>query len=72
MESYFVRIYRRKEGNPQEIAGTVEEVITSNIRAFKSLGELKDLFLTPTDHISSGARTDHQEISVTEKAEDTL
>jgi len=49
MESYIVRIYRRTEDGPQDIAGIVEEVETQTTKPFKSSGELVRLLKNEKD-----------------------
>ena len=43
MENYIVRIYRRNESDPQQIAGMLENVEKSENTAFKSFEELMQL-----------------------------
>ena len=43
MDSYLVRIYRRKENNPRLLVGTVEEPGGNGKKAFSNLYELWDI-----------------------------
>ena len=40
MESYIVRVYRRSEDNPNEVAGLVETVGSDDRKAFQSFSGL--------------------------------
>ena len=43
MESYLVRIYRRKENNPRLLIGVVEETGANEKKAFQNVYELWDI-----------------------------
>ena len=50
MESYLVRIYRRKENNPHLLIGVAEEPGVKGKKAFSNLWELWDI-LNPVKKI---------------------
>jgi hypothetical protein len=43
LNTYIVRVYRRKNGIPQNLVGVVEEVGKKEKRAFTSLDDLWDI-----------------------------
>ena len=56
MESYLIRIYRRNENNPEGITGTVQEIVSSENRAFKSLAELGEFIIGKDKDNPSGKK----------------
>jgi len=47
LENYIVRIYRRDQDKPAEIAGLVELVETEKKQAFKNMDELSQILCNP-------------------------
>ena len=47
MENYIVRIYRRDQDRPDEIAGLVELVEVEKKQAFKNMDELSKIICSP-------------------------
>ena len=47
MENYIVRIYRRGQDKPDEIAGLVELVEVEKKQAFKNIDELSQILCSP-------------------------
>lgn len=47
MENYIVRIYRRDQDRPSEIAGLVELVEVEKKQAFKNMDELSQILCSP-------------------------
>ena len=47
MENYIVRIYRRDQNRPDEIAGLVELVEAEKKQAFKNMDELSQILCSP-------------------------
>ena len=47
MENYIVRIYRRDQDRPDEIAGLVELVEAEKKQAFKNIDELSQILCSP-------------------------
>jgi len=50
MDSYIVRIYRRSQDNPDELAGLVEMVGSSERMSFKTFSELTSVLYRLLDH----------------------
>jgi len=44
LETYIVRVYRREPGVPCELAGTVEEPGSSEMKSFAGIDELLSIF----------------------------
>jgi hypothetical protein len=47
LENYIVRIYRRDQDRPDEIAGLVELVEAEKKQAFKNMDELSQILCSP-------------------------
>jgi hypothetical protein len=47
LENYIVRIYRRDQDRPDEIAGLVELVEVEKKQAFKNIDELSQILCNP-------------------------
>ena len=47
MENYIVRIYRRDQDKPAEIAGLVELIEVEKKQAFKNIDELSQILCSP-------------------------
>jgi uncharacterized membrane protein len=47
LENYIVRIYRRDQDRPDEIAGLVELVEVEKKQAFKNIDELSQILCSP-------------------------
>ena len=47
MENYIVRIYRRGQDRPDEIAGLVELIEVEKKQAFKNIDELSQILCSP-------------------------
>jgi len=47
LENYIVRIYRRDQDRPSEIAGLVELVEAEKKQAFKNMDELSQILCSP-------------------------
>ena len=50
MDSYIVRIYRRSQGDPDELAGLVETVGTSERLSFRNFPELTSVLRRMLEH----------------------
>lgn len=55
MDSYIVRIYRRSQGDPDELAGLVETVGTSERSSFRNFTELTSVLRSMLQHSGTGA-----------------
>jgi hypothetical protein len=47
LENYIVRVYRRDQDKPAEIAGLVELIEAEKKQAFKNLDELSQILCSP-------------------------
>ena len=57
MENYIVRIYRRDQDKPTEIAGLVELVEAEKRQAFKNIDELSQILCGPEKKTSRRKRS---------------
>jgi len=55
MDSYIVRIYRRSQGDPDELAGLVETVGTSERLSFRNFPELTSVLHRMLQHNGADA-----------------
>ena len=69
MDSYIVRIYRKGQDSPEEIAGLVEMVGSSERMAFKSFPELTSVLHSMLDDGSGSGRIKMQQAAAGGKAE---
>ncbi len=73
MENYIVRIYRREQDNPEEIAGQVEDVEDGSVYAFDSIDCLDDIFLrAPRSLHKNKSRKRAEIISLSESMQCTV
>ncbi len=64
MDSYIVRIYRRKKNNPRVLVGLVEEVGTKGKKAFNDLDDLWNILNSKERNVSlstDGIRNAHKD-----------
>lgn len=54
MESYIVRIYRREQADPTQLAGQVEDVSDGGVHPFTSADNLGEIFTHKTAAAASG------------------
>ncbi|MGD8618973.1 MAG: hypothetical protein PVH54_07250 [Gammaproteobacteria bacterium] len=71
MDSYIVRIYRRSQGDSDELAGLVETVGTSERLAFRNFSELASVLHRMLEHNGNDALVRQQQ-SGTEAEPDRL
>lgn len=60
MENYIVRIYRRDQDSPSEIAGLVELVEAKKKQAFKNIDELSQILCSTENKKISGKKKSNQ------------
>ncbi len=57
METYIVRIYRRKEGEPETFIGDVEKAGVDERKVFHNSNSLLEILTTPDKSKSSGKKS---------------
>ena len=62
MENYIVRIYRRDQNKPDEIAGLVELVEAEKRQAFKNMDELSQILCRPEKENSKRKKSSQKRI----------
>jgi hypothetical protein len=69
MDSYIVRIYRRSQGDPDELAGLVETVGTSDRLSFRNFPELTSVLRRMLAHGAADAVVKLQQTDTEAKPE---
>jgi len=71
MDSYIVRIYRRSQGDSDELAGLVETVGTSERLSFRNFPELTSVLHRMLEHDSEDAVVKQQQAGTEAKPDRT-